>query len=79
MLVLTRKVDESIEIGSEIKIAVVRISPGKVRIGIDAPRSLNIKRSELPDLETRSPPGVWPGGVSVVGPTTEGSAELAES
>ena len=36
MLVLTRKCDESIRIGSEIVVRVVRLSRGKVRIGIEA-------------------------------------------
>ena len=48
MLVLTRKRDESIRIGSEIVIRVVRLSRGKVRIGIEAPADMPIHRSELP-------------------------------
>ena len=48
MLVLTRKRDESIRIGSEIVIRVVRLSRGKVRIGIEAPADVPIHRAELP-------------------------------
>jgi len=47
MLVLSRKPNERILIGSEIKITVIRIGPNSVRIGIDAPGHLNIVREEL--------------------------------
>ena len=47
MLVLTRKVGESILIGDEIKITVTKIGNKKVGIGIDAPRSVQVVRTEL--------------------------------
>jgi carbon storage regulator len=47
MLVLSRKVSEVIRIGEAIEITVVRIGPTSVRIGIKAPRELNIVREEL--------------------------------
>lgn len=53
MLVLSRKVDERIRVGDEITITVVRISPGVVRIGIDAPPHLAIVRAELEESDTR--------------------------
>ncbi|MEM9827398.1 MAG: carbon storage regulator [Planctomycetota bacterium] len=49
MLVLTRKTDEAIYIGDNIKITLVRIKGGSVRIGIDAPEDVQIKRAELRD------------------------------
>ena len=51
MLVLSRRKSEVIEIGPDIKVMVVRIGKDSVRIGIKAPRHLNVKRSELPDLK----------------------------
>ena len=51
MLVLTRKKMESIEIGDDICITVCHVGKGTVVLGIEAPRHLNIKRSELPDLK----------------------------
>lgn len=48
MLVLTRKTMESIQIGPDIKIVVLRLTDGQVRIGIDAPPTVHIRRSELP-------------------------------
>jgi carbon storage regulator len=47
MLVLTRKVNERIRVGEDITITVVRLGPGSVRIGIDAPPHLSIVREEL--------------------------------
>ena len=46
MLVLTRKVDEKILIG-DIVVTVTEIRGDRVRLGIDAPRSINIVRGEL--------------------------------
>jgi len=47
MLVLTRTQGESIEIAGGIKVTIVRVKGKKVRIGIDAPKDLNIRRAEL--------------------------------
>jgi len=47
MLVLARKVDESIVIGEDIVIKVVSVDNGVVKLGIDAPRDVSIFRNEL--------------------------------
>ncbi|MGI6488884.1 MAG: carbon storage regulator CsrA [Syntrophomonadaceae bacterium] len=47
MLILTRKIDESIIVGDNIKITVIEIQGDNVRIGIDAPRELSIHREEI--------------------------------
>lgn len=47
MLVLSRKPGERILIGENIAVTIVRIGPNTVRLGIDAPRELNIVREEL--------------------------------
>ena len=49
MLILTRRVGESIFIGDNIKIQVVQVQRGNVRISIDAPKEVLILRSELKD------------------------------
>jgi carbon storage regulator len=47
MLVLTRKAAEKIHIGNNIVISVVRIDGSKVRLGIEAPSEIAIRRAEL--------------------------------
>ncbi len=47
MLVLSRKIGEQIHIGDNIKIVLLRITGGGVRIGIEAPKDLPIIRAEL--------------------------------
>lgn len=47
MLVLSRKVGERIVVNNDIRITVVRISGGGVRIGIEAPHGTPVVREEL--------------------------------
>ena len=47
MLVLTRKGNQSIMIGDEIEVSVLAIMGEKVRIGIEAPRSIPVFRKEV--------------------------------
>ena len=47
MLVLTRKLDESIVIGNDIVIKVVSIAGNQVHLGISAPREVPIYRQEV--------------------------------
>ena len=46
MLVLTRKVEESLLLGSEIRVTVLGVTGDKVRLGVDAPRTVKILRGE---------------------------------
>lgn len=47
MLVLTRKAGEAIFIGEDVKIVIVQIKGGQVQIGIEAPKTVHIKREEI--------------------------------
>ena len=47
MLVLSRKVGERILLGEKIKITVVRVSGGGVRLGIEAPADVAVVREEV--------------------------------
>ncbi len=47
MLVLSRKKDEKIIIGDQIKIMVIEIRGDKVRLGIDAPKEVSVHRQEV--------------------------------
>lgn len=49
MLVLTRKIGEQLIIGDNIKVTVVSLGPGRVKIGIEAPSSVTIDRQEIHD------------------------------
>ena len=47
MLVLTRKPGEKVIINNNIIITVVRLRDNKVRLGLEAPKEINVARSEL--------------------------------
>ena len=53
MLILSRKKDESIVIGDNIRISIVEIRDDKVRLGIDAPRDVSVHRREVYDANKR--------------------------
>lgn len=50
MLVLSRKLGESIIIGDGIRVTVVRIAGDKVRIGVEAPPDVRVDREEVHNL-----------------------------
>lgn len=54
MLVLTRKVKDSIMIGDDIKITVLEVKGDHARIGIDAPRDIAVHRLEIYRLIRRN-------------------------
>jgi len=47
MLVLSRKINETIKIGDDIEIRILEVKGDTVRIGIEAPKSIDILRGEL--------------------------------
>ncbi len=47
MLVLSRRVGESVVIGDNVTVTVLEVRGDVVRIGIDAPRSIAVNRAEL--------------------------------
>ena len=58
MLVLSRERDESIMIGDDIEIVIVDIREDKVRLGINAPKSIPVHRKEVYDAIKREGKGV---------------------
>jgi carbon storage regulator len=53
MLVLSRKVGETICIGQDIRVVVVEIRGDKIRLGIDAPKDITVHRQEVADAIAR--------------------------
>ncbi len=47
MLILTRKVGESLMVGEEITVTVLGVKRNQVRIGIDAPKDVAVHREEI--------------------------------
>jgi len=47
MLVLTRKPGQTVVIGGDVRVTVIEISPGVVRLGFQAPSEVEIHREEV--------------------------------
>ncbi len=47
MLILTRRVGESIMVGDEVKVTVLGFKGNQIRIGIDAPQEIAVHREEI--------------------------------
>jgi carbon storage regulator len=47
MLILTRRVNETLKIGDDINITVLGIKGHQVRLGIDAPKTVAVNREEI--------------------------------
>ena len=47
MLVLSRNKEQTIVVGDDVRITIVDVKGDKVRLGIDAPRSVSVHREEV--------------------------------
>ncbi|MGI9322577.1 MAG: carbon storage regulator CsrA [Pseudomonadales bacterium] len=47
MLILTRRVGETLMIGDDVSVTVLGVKGGQVRIGVDAPRDISVHREEI--------------------------------
>jgi len=47
MLILTRRVGESVMIGEDVTITVLRVKGNQVRLGVNAPRTVSVQREEI--------------------------------
>jgi len=50
MLVLTRRINESIVINNDVSVLVVEVRGDRVRLGIEAPRDVSVHRKEVYDV-----------------------------
>lgn len=47
MLILTRRVGETVMIGEDVTVTVLRVKGNQVRLGVDAPKSVSVQREEI--------------------------------
>ena len=47
MLILTRRIGETVMIGEDIAITVLRVKGNQVRLGVDAPKHVSVQREEI--------------------------------
>ena len=55
MLVLTRKIGDSILIGDSVKVQIVHVKGCQVRVGIEAPKEVQIVREEISTQREQTP------------------------
>jgi carbon storage regulator len=80
MLVLSRKLGESIVIGKDIKVTVLYVDRYKIRLGIEAPRQVAIYREELlPEAKESERAADQQDHPTQERPPTEGTAEESRS
>lgn len=49
MLILTRRINETLKIGDDVSVTVLGVKGNQVRIGIEAPKSVQVHRQEIYD------------------------------
>jgi carbon storage regulator len=49
VLILTRKIGESLMIGNDVSITVLRVKGNQVRLGVEAPKDVSVQRQEIFD------------------------------
>ena len=74
MLVLSRKINQSIMIGDDVRIVVVGVDRDQVKLGIEAPRAVPVHRSEIYDEIQRANVAAASGHARIPSPAGVGSA-----
>jgi carbon storage regulator len=47
VLILTRRIGETVMIGDEVTVTVLRVKGNQVRLGVNAPKSVSVQREEI--------------------------------
>ena len=58
MLILTRRIGESVKIDDDITVTVLGIKGNQIRIGVDAPRHVSVHREEIYERMKREKSGM---------------------
>lgn len=61
MLILTRRVGESVVIGGDVTITVLGVKGNQTRLGVDAPRDITVHREEIHERIKREQAALDPG------------------
>ncbi len=67
MLVLTRRAGESLVLGDGVTLVVTSVHGGAVRIGIDAPAAVRVRREERPSVPSTDPVVMGPSSAESFG------------
>jgi carbon storage regulator len=60
MLILTRRVGETVMIGSDVTVTVLGVKGNQVRVGIEAPKSVPVHRKEIYErIQREQQMGEW--------------------
>ena len=78
MLILTRRVGETVMIGNDVTVTVLGVKGNQVRVGINAPKNVAVHREEIFERIKREQQGESGGGESSSG-ESEPSAEFASA
>lgn len=71
MLILTRRVGESVMIGSDVVVTILGVKGNQVRVGINAPKSVAVHREEIYERIKREQQGGLTGQVGPSGPSAQ--------
>ena len=61
MLILTRRVGETVMIGNEVTVTVLGVKGNQVRVGVNAPKTVSVHREEIYERIQREDQGDSPG------------------
>jgi len=61
MLILTRRVGETVMIGNEVTVTVLGVKGNQVRVGVNAPKNVSVHREEIYERIQREDGGEAPG------------------